>query len=337
MFQAQLMAGQAVACARFLPAPLIAARAAAFDPANCLDLNQTARRVLYGALTFLNLKSLRKAIFPRRDTLRAESLLQSDPTLYRGLKMLEEKGYITRGQGRNARTGKFYLSPITFTEKALVLLKLDEVIHKAPSVKMRDGHIKKEHTKREQSLQNTAGKPDASKQHAIDRNSGLPVELLCLQALDVRKSAICWLMQQARRHGKRLGDVLGTVRHRIQHLRGREAVSYLKAMIVKDLDYAWLARARTQTEAQQTQQRAADDFLASLDGRYHGFEVVARDGTVHGMFEASDGGLHVVRGTHGCIPVNLRFAQAYVEGDMRLRPRHDPSCESDGDTGNDDC
>jgi DNA-binding PadR family transcriptional regulator len=320
MFQPQFMAGQAVACARFLPAPLIAARAAAFDPTNCLDLNQTARRVLYGALTFLSLKSPRKAIFPRRDTLRAESLLQSDPTLYRGLKTLEEKGYLTRDQSRNARTGKFYLSPITLTEKALVLLGLDKVIHKAPSTKMRDGHIKKELTKGEQSLQNTAGTPDSHDRDAIDRQSGLPVELLFLLTLDVPKSAVCWLMQQARRHGKRLGDVLRSVRHRVECLRGREVVSYLKAMMTKNLDFAWIARSRRDAETERQQQGAAGAVLAALDRRFHGFEVVSRDGTVHGIFEAADNGPHVVKGVRGSIPVNLRFAKAYAEGDLVLRP-----------------
>jgi DNA-binding PadR family transcriptional regulator len=323
MFPAQFMAGQAVACARFLPAPLIAARAAAFDPNNCLDLNQTARRVLYGALTFLSLKSPRKAIFPRRDTLRAESLLQSDPTLYRGLKTLEEKGYITRDQSRNARTGKFYLSPITFTEKALALLDLNKVIHKSPSTRMRDGHIKKELTKDEQSLQNTAGKPDLPTQDAIDRHTGLPAELLPLLKLDVKKSAICWLMQQARRHGKRLGDILRTVSHRVEKLRGREVVSYLKAMITKKLDYAWIAQSMRQEESTQVRESQASRLLASLDSRYHGFEVVTRDGTAHGIFDASDSGMPVIRGTAGCMPVNLRFARAYAEGGVVLRPKPD--------------
>ncbi|MDB5726846.1 MAG: repA [Noviherbaspirillum sp.] len=330
MFQAQFMAGQAVACARFLPAPLIAARAAAFNPTNCLDLNQTARRVLYGALTFLNLRSPRKAIFPRRETLRAESLLQSDPTLYRGLKTLEEKGYITRDQSRNARTGKFYLSPITFTEKALVMLELDQVIHKIPSSKMRDGHIKKELTKDEQSLQNTAGEPDSAEPKAIDRRSGLPMELLPLLALDVRKSAVCWLMQQARRHGKRLGDVLRTVRHRVDGLRGREVVSYLKAMIMKNLDYAWIAKTRIREEHAHMRESQANQLLASLDSRYHGFEVRSRDGTVQGIFDASEAGLHVIRSANGCTPVNLRFARAYAEGDVLLQPKRHAS-PGDGD------
>jgi hypothetical protein len=276
--------------------------------------------VLYGALTFLSIKNPGKAIFPRRDTLRAESLLQSEPTLYRGLADLERKGYITRDQSRNSRTGKFYLSPITFTEKALVLLGLTKVIHKGPSSTMRDGHIKKELTKSGQSLQNTTGKPDSDEENPIDRKTGLPTELVPLLDLHVGKAAICWLMREAKRYGKRLGNVVSTVKHRIQTLRGREVVSYLKSMIVKDLDYAWIAAAKAKDDAAHSNEMAANQALASLNQRYNGFEVVRRDGMAIGVFEACANGTSVVRGSNGSMPVNLRFAQAYLEGEVLLRP-----------------
>lgn len=299
---------QAVACARFLPAPLIAARAAAFDRLNCLDLSLTARRVLYGCLTFLSIRNPRKAIFPRRDTLRAESLLQSEPTLYRGLKQLEEKGYITRGQDRNARTGKFHLSPIALTDKALALLGLDRVIHKSPPIKMRDGHIEKELTKDEQSLQKTAV-PE------IDRKTGLPAELLPLLEQGVTKGAVCWLMKLARANGKRLGDVVAAVWRKVGVLRSRELVAYLAAMIGKDLDFRWLARAN----AADAEADAVARCLASLDARYDGYAVIGKGGEVVGIFEASRSGEHVIRTNGGGIPVNLRFAQAVQDGRVLLR------------------
>lgn len=307
---------QAVACARFLPAPLIAARAAVFDPLNCLDLNQTARRVLYGILTFLSARSPKKAIFPRRDTLRAESLLQSEPTLYRGLKLLEDRGYITRGQDRHARTGKFYLSPIQLTDKALVLLGLKRDTQKTPPIKVRDGHIKKELTNSKQSLQNTAGEPDAS---PIDRKTGLPAELVPLLDQGVKKGALCWLMKLARQRGKRLGEVVAAVWRRIGVLRGREVVAYLKAMLEKDLDFRWIAQADAVDQAQREEADAVRRQLEALDRRYDGYAVIGSSGNSVGIFEASGSGEHVIRTAGGAVPVNRRFAQALLEGKVRLQ------------------
>ena len=151
----QLMAGRAVAVARPLPLPLIEARAHVFDRLTCLDLNLNARRVLFGILTFVRIKTPTTEIFPRRDTLRAEALLESNSTLYRGLAMLEQKGYITRSQSRKLRDGRFYLSPIFLTVKALVLLGLADFIHSSPSSKLRGGHKEKELAKKSQSIQKT--------------------------------------------------------------------------------------------------------------------------------------------------------------------------------------
>lgn len=101
------MAGQADARARPLKALLIEARAAVFDPTLCQDLNLTARRVPFGALTCLDLKNVTTAIFPRRDVLRAESLFHSKATVYRGLKVLTAKGYFTESQKRREHNGSF--------------------------------------------------------------------------------------------------------------------------------------------------------------------------------------------------------------------------------------
>jgi hypothetical protein len=319
MSQAYAAAGQAVACSRFLPAPLIAARASVFNPMNCLDLTLTARRVLYGALTFLSLKQLKKAIFPRRDTLRAESLLQSDATLYRGLALLEAKGYIARQQIRKARNGKFYLSPITFTDKALTLLGLTEVIHRPPSSKLRDGHIEKELTNNKQSLQNTASKPDPNDKSPIDRASGLPVELLWLQGQGVSKSGLCWLMKLARLRGKRLGEVAAAVAHRITALRGREVIAYIAAVMAKDIDFAWLAKHRAEDHEKNSLDQETRRRLESLDSRYVGFRALLRDGSLLGVLErAGEGREMVVQSGLGSVPVNLRFVRAWMNGEVRL-------------------
>lgn len=318
----QLMAGRAVAVARPLPLPLIEARAHVFDPLTCLDLNLNARRVLFGILTFVRIKTPTTEIFPRRDTLRAEALLESNSTLYRGLAMLEQKGYITRAQSRKLRDGRFYLSPIYLTVKALVLLGLADFIHSSPSSKMRGGHKEKELAKKSQSIQKTTGGPDSSKNNEIDRATRLPVELVPLLDLGVKRSAVCMLMAKAKAVGARLGDVLQVVAGNIAELRGREVVGYLASMLGKNVDFAWVAREARQAKVTAQTDVLAQEKLSTLDGRYDGYEVHGADGSLLGVFEAasSPGQLALIRSANGSAPVNLRFARAWVDGKVRLSP-----------------
>lgn len=311
--KSQSNAGQAVARARPLKALLIEARAAVFDPTLCQDLNLTARRVLFGALTFLNLKNVKMAIFPRRDVLRAESLLHSEATLYRGLKTLEIKGYITRSQKRREHNGEFYLSPIQMTEKALAMLGLSEVIHTPPSAKMIDGRIQ-EHTNNNQSLQNSFRQAENTNENPIDRKTRLPKELLRLLDLGVERKEVCWLMGQAKRCSKRLAHVVEAIWHRIHFLTGKEVVGYINSMISKDLDYAWIAKNVATKACLEDDDRKANDLLKSFGEGDHRAEVFDSHGNMAGFFEYSASGLHAVIGDRGSFPVNKVFAQAVLRG-----------------------
>ena len=113
--------------ARYLPAPLIRARAEAMNPRNCLDLNRTARQALYGILAFFNIRQPGDPVFASRESLCAEALLGSQPTLYRALAHLVTKGYIRREQGRRygkETYGQYSVSRIWLEEKTLDLLGL---------------------------------------------------------------------------------------------------------------------------------------------------------------------------------------------------------------------
>jgi len=300
---------------RHLPSPLISARAAAMHHLNCLDLDLTARRTLFGILTFVSIKNLKREIFPRRETLRQEAMLGSEGTLYRGLAKLEAKGYITRAQKRQTRTGKFYLSPILLTEKAILLLGLKQLIHKYRSLKMEDGQYK-ERNKELQSLQKSSSNVDPA--DAIDQETKLPIEVTPLLQLDVRKSAICMLMAEAKANGKRLGVVMKAVWHNIYRLRGREVIAYLSYLLKQDRDFA--SRAREHDE--QIVQQRYHNTLASLDSRYDGCQVLNNSGQGIGIFVCSDGGTpRVERYDNGRLsvsPVNLNFAMRFAEGELRL-------------------
>src|SRR5574343_1293787 len=304
---------------RHLPSPLIAARAAAMHRLNCLDLNLTARRVLYGILTFVTINNLKREIFPRRETLRQEALLGSDATLYRGLATLEAQGYITRAQKRQTRTGKFYLSPILLTDKAVLLLGLKELIHEYRSVKVRDGQYK-ERTKEPQSLQKSSSSVDSA--NAIDPATKLPVEVTPLLQLDVKKPAICMLMAKAKANGKRLGVVMKAVWHNIYRLRGREVVAYLSYLLKQDRDFSTKAKELDAEQRAHTQRQRYKNTLDSLDSRYNGWQVLNDTGNAIGTFVCNDGHYarieHREQGRLSVLPVNLNFAERFAEGSLRL-------------------
>lgn len=316
----QETSGIILAPTRHLPSPLIAARAAAMHRLNCLDLNLTARRALYGILTFVTINNLKREIFPRRETLRQEAMLGSDATLYRGLATLEALGYITRAQKRQPRTGKFYLSPILLTDKAVLLLGLKELIHDYRSSKMRDGQYK-ERTKEPQSLQKSSSSVDSA--NAIDPETKLPVEVTPLLQLDVKKPAICMLMAKAKVNGKRLSDVTKAVWHNLYRLRGREVVAYLSYLLEQDRDFASKAKELDAQQQKAMQQQRYRHTLETLDGRYDGWQVITATGQSIGTFICRDGSAPRVErmqeGRLATLPVNLAFAERFAEGQVRLR------------------
>jgi hypothetical protein len=315
----QKTSGVTFAPTRHLPSPLIAARAAAMHRLNCLDLNLTARRTLYGILTFVTINNLKREIFPRRETLRQEAMLGSDATLYRGLATLEALGYITRSQKRQTRTGKFYLSPILLTDKAVLLLGLKELIHEYRSIKVRDGQYK-ERSKEPQSLQKSSSNVDSA--NAIDPETKLPIEVTPLLQLDVKKSAICMLMVKAKANGKRLSDVTKAVWHNLYRLKGREVVAYLSYLLEQDRDFESKAKELDTRQHEAIQRQRYQQTLESLDSRYDGCKVVNKLGQPVGTFVCRDNNNPRVEqmreGRLAVQPVNLVFAERFAEGELRI-------------------
>lgn len=128
-----------------LPLPLIQAQQLCFQKTAVMDLSQTARCALSGIIAFIKVSDPIQKIWPRRETLKNQARLNSESSLYRGLSELEKKGYIVREvQMHNKRNGQFHSSRIGLTEKSICLLNLieEKIIHKTPSTKMKDGHIK---------------------------------------------------------------------------------------------------------------------------------------------------------------------------------------------------
>ncbi|MCC7005691.1 MAG: hypothetical protein IT497_03470 [Ottowia sp.] len=239
-----------------LPLPLVEAQFLCFQKTAVMDLKKTARSVLSGILAFVSVRTPSKKIWPKRETLRVQCRLNSDASLYRGLAELEQKGYVSREeQLHHARNGRFHISRIGLTEKAINLLNLGDkkLIHNSPSCKMGDGHIKnlvKSSTSKEESPQEEiSGKTNREilKQtfHEIDPETKLPKPLLKLTTLGLTPKTICWLMREAKQHQKRLEDVMNYAWGYLEPIAAKGSSNikaYLRALIGKNQDFAFLLK-----------------------------------------------------------------------------------------------
>lgn len=315
-----LRLSEAVARPCMLPKRLIEARAQVFNPKTCLDLGIASRRALFGILSFFNLKAPQKAIFPSRERLRADALIGSDASLYRALHDLEGKGYISREQLRHRHNGKFYLSPIALTEKCLYLLGLLEgegVIHNPPPRKVRDGQYK-EHTKDLQSQEKTIREEVSGPKVEIDRTTKLPTPLLPLLKVGLSKSAVCWLMTQAKASGKRLEDVMHACLHRLQTIRtSREKVAYIRSLLGKSQDFAWQAKAKLEADATQSQQTELADKLQAIGSRHDGLRLEVA-GQIIGVFDQET---RTIRSDRGSLPLNAGLMKKLQEKGFRWLSR----------------
>lgn len=269
-----------------LPLPLIQAQLLCFQKTAVMDLKKTARAVLSGILAFVSVRTPSKKIWPKRETLRVQSRLNSEASLYRGLAELEQKGYVSREeQLHHKRNGRFHISRIGLTEKAIHLLNLSDkkFIHNPPSCEMRDGHIENvvnDSTSKEESpLQENSSRNKASLQkqptNDIDPHTRLPKPLVKLTALGLTPKTICWLMREAKQHQKRLEDVMNYAWNYIEPLAAKGSKNikaYLRALIGKNQDFT--ARLKEKNNEAEKQQKIIDnrnkahDLVKNKQGAY---------------------------------------------------------------------
>lgn len=344
--------------ARFLPAPLIRARAEAMSPKNCLDLNKVARQALYGILAFFDIKRPTEPVFASRDSICAEALLGSHPTLYRGLAQLVAKGYIRREQGRRfskVAYGQYSISRIWLEDKALHLLGLvtqkppgidsntapDSNYPQTPPLKVRDRLQENEHSPKpqlsmkEQPPRNghhdSNAKQGESSERGIDKKTRLPTELLQLITLGLSRSRVCALMKIARDHGNggKLGAIVSLVWGRIQKFKSTEAFAYLAKLAKAKKDYRRLLELQGQHEDKHrmpaTEIKRLKGKLPAFVERAVGMVVATRAGKILGTFRsggAESGGYIEGADTNGVrrtLPVNLALVAQWEEGDIVLR------------------
>lgn len=268
-----------------LPLPLIQAQHLCFQKTAVMDLGRTARAVLSGILAYVKVKYPGNKIWPRRATLREQARLNSDASLYRGLTELTQKGYIEReAQIHNLRNGRFHVSRINLTQKAINLLNLGnkKVIPNPPSCKMKDG-IKERCNPLTPSLeespdtQNSFSNQSSKKQaiQKLDPETNLPKPLVKLTQLGLTPKTICWLMKRAKQQNKRLEDVMNFAWKYLKPLtsKGTNVIkSYLIALLSKNQDFAFQVKqsqtneATNQAKAERHQQ--IQNIIQNKQGHY---------------------------------------------------------------------
>lgn len=317
---------------RVLPMAIINAQAATKHPHNCMDIKRGGRRALHAILAFYNLKT-RAAIFPSREVLAREAGV-SVQTIHRDLAELEDREYIVRQPQKHksaaagANAGKFWIAPIQLTQKALLLLGLEKVIHNTPSLKMRDGvYIDKEHTKEIQSsLKNTipdgsAAKKTIDQAKEFDRATKLPKDLLPILERGVTRSGIFLLMKLASSHKKRLSDIVAYRLPRIKALKltNKALFSYLRELACADVDFAYLARATKVEQDEAENLKEAKALQARLHRYCNGYEI-RKGEEIIGVFRAvadpDECGYIEMAG--GSQPFNLRAALAMLRSNVTV-------------------
>lgn len=246
-----------------LPLLLIQAQHLCFQKTAVMDLGRTARAALSGILAFVKVRSPMSVIWPRKDTLREQARLNSESSLYRGLAELFEKGYIQREtQLRNTRNGRFHISRLHLTEKAIHLLNLSKtkkVINNSPSSKMGDGYIENVVNNLTPSIEESPGAQNSFSTSSqknqgiqkLDPETNLPKPLVKLTQLGLSPKTICWLMKLAKQKNKRLEDVMNFAWKYLQPLasEGTQTIkAYLVALFSKNQDFAFQVKQAKEDE-----------------------------------------------------------------------------------------
>lgn len=304
-----------------LPLLLIQAQHLCFQKTAVMDLGRTARSALSGILAFVKVRSPMSVIWPRKDTLREQARLNSESSLYRGLAELFEKGYIQReAQLRNTRNGRFHISRLHLTEKAIHLLNLNttkKVINNSPSFKMGDGYIENvvnnltPSIKESPDAQNSFSAHDQKKQgiQKIDAETNLPKPLVKLTQLGLSPKTICWLMKRAKQKNKRLEDVMNFAWKYLQPLasKGTQAVkAYLVALFSKDQDFAFQVQ-QTQTDEEINQAKAErNKQIRNIIQNKQGHYVMSKYNQAIGLIEGETIRFFAAQGTdfiERCMPI----------------------------------
>lgn len=289
-----------------LPNAILRAIALAYESEHFVSLHITQRQILAALIRFsLDQNNPNALAYVKKATI-AKHLNVSETTIYRGLTTLEEEGLIAREKQNRTRINLKVIGRIAFTQKLLSLLGVAS--KSAASITPSNGlaapeDIPYESTGCEIGLASVrdvnGGKPQSSSKKQPTRgafvriaNKAVPTDLAWLvQKNSLQVPALFLLMAEARKAGHRLSNVVSAAEHAIKHLNGRSLFAYVKSLLVKPVDYAYVATTKAAEHEQRlaTERDAAAraDQVRDLVERYRGKRVVDSQGTVFEVDSAS--------------------------------------------------
>ncbi|EKZ98888.1 replication protein [Cupriavidus sp. HMR-1] len=312
------------------------------------ELSITTRQVLAALIRFsLNDKNMHQLAYVKKETL-ARHVGVSEATVYRALSTLEGQGLIEREKQLRTRMKLQNIGRIRFTLKLLGALGFLQRSMEVRSAQAQDDGAVTGVASRTFSK---AGKmpfksmvyetPKASQKNQSDQKrtfktingKAVPSDLAWLaerNALAV--TAILKLMKVARAAGKRLSDVVAVTKHALQQLQGKELYAYLKSLLSKDVDFAFIAKEQADT-AHQEQQRdrqiaESKARISQLAMSLRGKKYELQDGSTISVDEAS---VVVKRGSFtSSTPLHaaLRQLEALASGQLALLTPME-TCEHD--------
>lgn len=241
------------------------------DPS--LDLKHAERVALAALIARVEARDGASAFWVRRANFAA-LFGRVERTISSWLTALEEKGWITREQGR-ARWGDFASLTVHLTQEATSYLglardsDLSTVYRKKTSHAIGDQGLK-------QSFGDTGPAARPYGQPAQDRgNEGrtsqrfeakVPADCALLLQIGLTPAAAFRAMGWATKAGKRLSDVLAVRGDAIR--KARTPMAYLKALIASNVDYGSLSAERTATLTKTAEEKAWCRALAAAQAEY---------------------------------------------------------------------
>jgi hypothetical protein len=235
------------------------------------------RAVLAEIVRCVDRRQPHQAVHVRRDTLAAREGC-SVPTITRALARLVSLGWVKRDQVKSRVRG-FQVGSVELTAEAIAWLGLLEPFEKAPSPPLCESPvIDASGSSGIQCIHRQPPVGGSSEKHPQQpvskaKPGEIPASLQWLVECNVSRNGVFLLMRLARQRGVLLETVATLCRQQIES--ARMPFAYLRDLLGRDKDWAWVAQSQVQAAAEQVDDRdreAARDAIAqrlgSLSGRW---------------------------------------------------------------------
>lgn len=254
-----------------LPPVIQRAIARAMDPT--LDLRHAERVALAALIARAEARDGARAFWVRRANFAA-LFGRVERTISTWLTALEDKGWITREQGR-ARWGDFASLTVHLTDEATSFLglardsDLSTAYRKKTSRAIGNQASKQSFGDTEPAARpsgRSSGTSNSPERSAASFESKVPADCSLLLQIGMPPAAIFRAMGWATRAGKRLSDVLAVRADAIR--RARAPLAYLKTLIAANVDYRSLNTQRVEAQARSAEEVSWRSALAAARSAY---------------------------------------------------------------------